>query len=245
MDFFQVQGYGRELYEWLRGKCVRPKYLVRIARSLQQFILIINEAQQTKERPWSDDLIERVIKHLLENGSDELSVYSVETVSPLDCGHSMAVIATGISQECFRGDPKKWSKYKGTVGTITLPTQCFPKEVRSKFTPENNLAFYPASERHYDLQVDEPAVFARWILNAIHDHKVGWAFVKKEDHTYRMQAALAYSYCLSRFGFFDENHKPHMWHDSPSISANQQIEILRFLSDCDSLERPKQQRSKK
>ena len=79
-------GYGREAYGRIRGTLSRPKYLVRLARSLHHFTLIVNEARCTSP-PWPEDLVDRVIDNLLEGGHSKISVYLADTASPLDCGY--------------------------------------------------------------------------------------------------------------------------------------------------------------
>lgn len=213
----------------LRRHFISPPNVVRLCRRRSEFILIINEATKGAP-PWTADLIERVVEFVLEGGNSNLSVYEVATTDPLDHGHALGVIAEGIAQEDFRIAARK-RKRGCTRGTLLIPTTFLPKSVRLRFTPENNLNFFPADDRHYDLSAHDVQELATAILNSIHNRTIGWTFLGNEDGSYRVQAAVAYSYCLSVFGKLDPTNPPSQWRNGRDLSSAEQIGILRHLAN--------------
>ena len=225
---------------WWLGKSQHrsgtPCNLVQLCRRSQELRSIINEALQGHS-PWPSDLIERVEEFVLEKGNRELSVYEVATIDPLDHGHALGVIAEGISQDDFHTNAKK-RKRGSTRGTLLLPEASLPRNVHLQFTPENNLNFFPANDRHYDLCVPDAQELAEAILDGIHKGKVGWTFLANQDGTYRLQAAVAYSHCLAEFGKLDHTNPPSEWGSGTSLSSSEQIEILKHLTDTSAVDSP-------
>jgi hypothetical protein len=155
----------------------------------------------------------------------------------LDHGHTLGVIAGSIAQEDFRVTARK-RKRGGTRGTLLIPTTSLPESVHLRFTPENNLNFFPADDRHYDLSAHDVRELATAILNGIRNRTTGWTFLANEDGTYRVQAAVAYSYCLSVFGRLDQTDPPVEWRDGRDLSSAEQIEILRHLANMAAIDSP-------
>lgn len=168
------------------------------------------------------------MEFVLEEGHSDLSVYEVATIDPLDHGHTLGVIAKGTAQEDFRVTTKK-QKRGGTRGTLLIPTTFLPKTARLRFTPHNNLNFFPADDRHYDLSTPDARELAAAILTGIHNKTIGWTFLANEDGSYRLQAAVAYSYCLSVFGRLDQINPPARWGNGRDLNSAEQIETLKHL----------------
>lgn len=220
----------------LRRRLISPPNVVRLCRRRTELISIINEAIKSAP-PWTADLIERVVEFALEGSNSDLSVYEAATTDPLDHGHALSVIAEGIAQEDFRVTAKK-RKRGGTRGTLSIPTTSLPTSARLRFTPENNLNFFPADDRHYDLSAHNVRELATVILNGIHNRTIWWTFLANEDGSYRLQAAVAYSYCLSVFGRLDQTDPPSGWRDGRDLSRAEQIEILRHLANTAAIDSP-------
>jgi hypothetical protein len=110
--------------------------------------------------------------------------------------------------------------------------------VSFQLTPENNFNFFPADERHYDLSTSNIRELAAAILDGIHARTIHWTFLGNEDGSYRLQAAIAYSYCLSVFGRLDQDPPPPTWRDGKELSSREQIEILKHLVDTRAIDSP-------
>jgi hypothetical protein len=147
-----VLGRWHKIHRWLprfRRGAPTPRNLVRLCRRRQEFISIINGAIHSAS-PWSSELINQVVGNILEGGDTELSVYEAATTDPFDHGHALAVVAEGISQDSFRAGAR--NRARGcTRGTLLIPAVYIPQSIRRRYSPENNLNFYPANERHFDL----------------------------------------------------------------------------------------------
>lgn len=230
------------LLRWLRRcfgrfrRCdVNPSYLVRLCRRRTEFTSIINEATN-EAPPWADDLVGRVVKFVFEGDVPPFSVYATKTIDPLDQGHALAVIAESIAQKEFHASARQ--RKKGcTRGTLVIPSSSLPEDASLRFTPENNLNFFPADDRHYDLYADVREL-AKTILNGIHSKMIHWTFLGNDNRNYRLQAAIAYSCCLSRFGKLDHTIPPLKWRDGNILSRAEQIEILMYLADTSAIDSP-------
>lgn len=216
---------------------IQPYSLVRLCRRRQEFFSIINEALLTSP-PWPSDLVDRVVEYVLEGGNTDLSVYSVASIDPFDYGHALGVIAEGISQNNFRATARK-RKTGSTRGTLLIPVASLPESVRIRFTPENNQNFFPADDRHYDLHAADVQELARSLLGGIHERAIRWTFLdNSKEGSYRIQAVIAYSYCLSEFGKLDEADPPAEWNNGKSLSSSEQIEILKHLANTHAVDSP-------
>jgi hypothetical protein len=196
----------RSCLQRVRRRFVSPINIVRVCRKRSDLILIVNEASQSSP-PWMPELVERVTSIVLDGCTTEISVYEIATTDPLDHGHALGVIAEGIFQEDFRPNAKK-RKAGCTRGTLLIPTSSLPRNAHVRFTPKNNLNFFPADIRHYDLSASDAQELATAILDGIHNKMIRWVFLANEDKSYRVQAAVAYSYCLSMFGKLDQGNPP-------------------------------------
>lgn len=222
---------------WLKRLCQgskRPKYLVRLCRSLGDFELIVSEAIECTDGCWQHDLIERVIQHVLGNEASGVSTYNADTIDPFDIGHALGVIAEGINQVDFRASRGKKRKSSCTRGSLIIPVSCLPKTTRYEFTPGNNLNFYPANHRHFDLSISDAEELATVILNGIRNEAIRYTFIKNEPKsyklTYHLQAVIAYSHCLQVFGNLNRSKPPSRWANGKDLTASEQLEILQHLA---------------
>lgn len=223
---------------WLRRPwqgSKRPKYLVRLCRSLGDFELIVNEVIECTDTDicWQQDLIERVIQHVLGNEVSGVSTYNADTIDPFDIGHALGVIAEGINQRDFRAGIRK-RKLSCTRGSLIIPVSCLPKTTQYKFTPGNNLNFYPANHRHFDLSISDAEELAIVILNGIRNQAIRYTYIRNEPKshqiTYHLQAVIAYSHCLQVFGNLNHSEPPSSWADGKELTASQQLETLKHLA---------------
>ena len=226
---------------WLKrlsARFVKPINVLRICRRRTEFLIIINEVKQGAP-PWAPDLVEKVIQQVLEKGSSDLSVYRTATANPLDHDHALGVIAEGIIQQSFRRNARK--RASGcTRGTFLIPTSSLPKNARLRSTPQNNRNFFPANNKHYDLSNYDNRKLAGVILDGIHNRAINWASLGNDDGSYRVQAAIAYSYCLSQFGNLNQANPPSRWQNGINLTSGEQIEILMHLAKVPALDSPLQ-----
>lgn len=218
-----------------------PENLVRLCKRRDEFQNIINEACESLGQNWEQQLIDRVIEYILGGESSGISVYRADTRDPFDYGHALGVIAEGISQEDFRASRGKKRKSHCTRGSLMIPTACLPKTTSYEFTPKNNLNFYPANDYHFDLTVSNPEELAISLLNGINQGIISWSFLGNEkpyEGSYRLQAAIAYSYCLLTFGKLNPNVPPSSWTDGETITASEQIDTLRYLVKTSTVDSP-------
>lgn len=222
----------------LFGHFIKPHNVLRICRRRTEFISIIAEATRGT-RPWGADLVDRVIQHILEEGSSNLSVYKTATTNPLGHDHALGVIAEGIIQKDFQRNAKN-RKGGCTRGTLLIPTSLLSKNVHFQFTPNNNLNFFPANNRHYDVAVCDPRELAAIILDAIHERAIHWVLLGNENGSYRVQAAIAYSFCVFSFGNLSYANPPSRWQHGKDLTSADQIEILSHLAKVSILDSPLQ-----
>ncbi len=212
---------------------LHPENLVRLCRNRSDFITVINEALNSPDRNWDEELVTRVVKCILEGANSGISVYSSDTLDPLDRGHALAVIAEGISQDNFRSSRGSKRKTSCTRGSLIIPTFCLPKTTFYEFTPENNLDFYPANHHHFDLTINDVEELAISLLNGINQKVITWSILGNEGKfvgSYRLQAAIAYSHCLQVFGKLNSTAPPSDWVDGKTIAASEQIDTLKYLA---------------
>jgi len=205
---------------------LHPENLVRLCRKRTDFITIINEAVNSPDQNWDQELIDRVVQCILEGGDLGISVYRSNTLDPLDHGHALAVIAEGMSRDDFRSGKGSKRKTECIRGTLIIPTDCLPKTTVYEFTPENNLDFYPANSYHFDLTINNAEELAITLLNGINQRMIVWSFLGNKEKfvgSYRLQAAIAYSYCLQAFGKLNPSVPPSNWVDGKTITASEQI----------------------
>ena len=111
--------------------------------------------------------------------------------------------------------------------------------MRLLFTPQNNLNFFPANDLHYDLFTLNTRELASAILDGIHNEAIRCAFLSKGG-SYQVQAAIAYSFCLSLFGSLDQAKPPSQWQNGINLTSADQIEILKHLAKVPALDSPLQ-----
>jgi len=218
---------------WIRYSFSAPKNFVRLCNSTE-LIEIINEARLSSHQPWEQELIERTIKYIIGEKTSGISVYNADTRDVFDPGHALAVIAGTISQEDFRVARGKKRKSHCSKSSLIIPVSCLSESTSYKFTPAGNLNFHPASERHFDLSVSDPVELAKSILNGISQGSIAWSFMgnsKKMQGSYRFQALIAYSHCLTIFGEIDHIKPPSKWINGKDLNASEQIETLKHLTD--------------
>ncbi len=222
----------------LSARLVKPLNVLRICRRRAEVLAVINEAKQGAP-PWAPDLVERVIQYVLEGGNSDLSVYRTATRNPLDQDHALGVIAEGITQQDFQRNARK--RTNGcTRETFLIPTSFLPKNARLRSTPQNNRNFFPANNKHYDLSNYDNRKLAGVILDGIHNRAINWASLGNDDGSYRVQAAIAYSYCLSQFGNLNQANPPSRWQNGINLTSGEQIEILMHLAKVPALDSPLQ-----
>ena len=214
-------------YEKIKGRVFAPVHVLRLCRRRSEFLSIVNEAT-TSAPPWPTDLVDRVVQYVLEEGSGEVSVYATKTVDPLDFCHALGVIAEGIIQKDFQPSTARRAK-ECTRGTFLIPASTLPSTARLQFTPKHNTNFFPADVLHYDLWTRDFRQLAECILDGIHTRAIHWTWLGK-DGSYQVQAAIAYAYCLSRFGELNEQTPPAQWRNGRDLTGGAQIEILRHLA---------------
>jgi len=233
-SFYQICWWFRRL----SAGFVKPLNVLRVCRRRNEVLQIVNEATRHVP-PWSPDLVERVVQYVLEYRNPEVSVYRTATTNPLDHDHALGVIAERIGQYGFRRNATK--RASGcTRTTLLIPTTSLPIGVRLRFTPQNNLNFFPANVQHYDLSANETRELAEIILDGIHNNSIHWAFLGSDDGSYRVQAAIAYSHCLSSFGNLNVANPPPRWQDGKDLTNADQIEILTHLAKASALDSPRQ-----
>ena len=212
----------------------QPKYLVRLCRNLGEFEAIVNEARNCTNKCWQQDLIERVIRQVLGSESSGVSTYNADTIHPFDVGHALGVIAEGISSSDFHVSKGKKRKSTCTKGSLIIPVTCFPKTTHYEFTPKNNLNFYPANHRHFDLSINDAEELATVILDGIRDQTIKYTFIKNDlktsKLTYHLQAVIAYSHCLQVFGNLNHSEPPSSWSNGKTLTVSEQIETLQHLA---------------
>ena len=220
---------------------LHPENLVRLCRNRTDFIIIINEAINHTDQNWDQELVDRVIQCILEDTDSDISVYSSDTLDPLDRGHALAVVAEGISQDSFRFSRGSKRKPSCTRGSLIIPTSCLPKTTFYDFTPENNLDFYPANQHHFDLTVNDAEELALALLDGINQRIIAWSILGNDGKSvgsYRLQAAVAYSHCLQAFGKLDPSFPPSNWVDGRTITASEQIDTLKYLAQTVAVDSP-------
>lgn len=220
---------------------LRPENLVRLCRNRVDFITIINEAINYPNQNWDQELVNRVIQCILEDADSDISVYSSDTLDPLDRGHALAVVAEGISQDNFRSSRGSKRKPSCTRGSLIIPTSCLPKTTFYDFTPENNLDFYPANQHHFDLTINDVEELAVALLNGINQRIIAWSILGNDGKfagSYRLQAAIAYSHCLQAFGKLNLSVPPSGWEDGKTITALEQIDTLKYLAQTVAVDSP-------
>ncbi len=84
----------------------RPKNLVRLCRNRNDFISVINQAVNSPDKIWDQELISRVVQCILEDENSGISVYSSDTLDALDRGHALAVIYPWTGQAAS-GKPRR------------------------------------------------------------------------------------------------------------------------------------------
>lgn len=221
----------RKLYQGSK----RPKYLVRLCRSLGDFEPIVSEAKSSVDSTWSQDLIQQVIEQVLGGKASGISTYEADTIDPFDIGHALAVVAEGINQSKLRADKGKKRDARTTRGSLIIPVSCLPKTTRYEFTPENNLNFYPANHRHFDLDIKDSEELAITILNGIRDLSVKSTSIqydKKYNVNYRLMWVITYSHCLKMFGTLNHSKPPTSWADGKDLTASEQIETLQYVAQA-------------
>ncbi|MBN3875231.1 hypothetical protein [Nostoc sp. JL23] len=219
----------RKLYQGYK----RPKYLVRLCRSLGDFEPIVSEAKNSADSNWSQDLIQQVIEQALGGEASGISTYEADTIDAFDSGHALAVVAEGINQGKLRVSKGSKRDSKTTRGSLIIPVSSLPKTTHYEFTPENNLNFYPANHRHFDLDIKDSEELAITILNGIRDLSIKPTFIandKKYNVNYRLMWAIAYSHCLKVFGTLNHSKPPTNWADGQDLTASEQIETLQYVA---------------
>jgi len=222
----------------LSARLVKPLNVLRICRRRTEVLAIIVEAKQGSP-PWAPDLVERVIQYVLEGGNSDLSVYRTATTNPLDQDHALGLIAEGITQKDFQRNSRK--RTNGcSRGTFLIPTLSLLKNAHHLFTPQNNRNFFPANSHHYELCNYDSQKLAGVILDGIHNRAINWASLGNDDGSYRVQAAIAYSYCLSQFGNLNQANPPSRWQSGINLTSGEQNEILMHLAKVPALDSPLQ-----
>lgn len=221
---------------------LHPENLVRLCRNRNEFINIINEATCHPNQSWDQELVNSVIQYVLEDADSDISVYSSDTLDPLDRGHALAVVAEGMPRKEFRSS-NKGSKRKPscTRGSLIIPTSYLPKTTYYDFTPEKNLDFYPANQHHFDLTVNNVEELAIALLDGIKQGIIAWSILGNDGKflgSYRLQAAIAYSHCLQTFGKLSPSVPPSDWKDGKTITASEQINTLKYLAQTVTVDSP-------
>jgi hypothetical protein len=149
--------------------------------------------------------------------------------------HALAVVSEGIAWPNFKEGRGTKRKHFNSRCSLIIPFSCLPKSVKCKYTPKNNLNFFPANRYHFDLEIRDPNDFARAILSGIKSKEIIWSVIEndrdeKKRGDYQLQFALAYSHCLKRFGILDDLNPPAKWRDGVGLTAQEQINNLTFLA---------------
>jgi hypothetical protein len=226
-----------------------PPYLVRVGTRFNEAVRIIYDAAHDTP-PWNDDLVGRVCDVVLEAQDVDISLYGAHTRDRFDVAHALAVMAGTISVDQFDFDARqslqkklddavaKTYERKGKkqevsddlgrkIVTFIIPRGVF--DVASlQHTPENNMSFTPASELHHDARPPKADTLARVFLDALRHGTVTCTYIQRRE--YRVQAALALSWCIDRFGDLSNGNPPKDWADGKNLSALEQLERLRAIA---------------
>lgn len=214
-------------FQEIKARFVKPLYVLRLCRRGAEFIAIVTEARQGT-RPWPTELVDRVVEYLLSGSDGGISVYASRIGDCFDIGHALGVIAEGITQKEFQQKERK-RQSECIRGTFLIPTGALLKHARLRSTPRNNLNFFPADPLHYDLSSSNMRELAEHILDGMRSRDIQCTYLAKNG-SYRIQAAIAYSYCVSWFGRLDETSPPPHWRNGAVLTAGAQIEVLKHIA---------------
>ncbi len=225
----------------------KPRYLVRVSTRYSAAVQIIHLAE--KGPPWSPELVSDVQEILMEKPGVDMSLYEARFPERFDVGHSLAVIASTISSQNYSegkrlkyesklagagAEPKqkKRSQLSDNFGRHKVVSLIMPWRLISgldlAFTPEKNLDFFPANDRHYDLCVSDRQAFAGSVLSSIHNRESCYSIMDSKN--YVVQAAIALSVCIERYGDLQGLEPPRRWRDGSRLDAGEQLQRLRYLS---------------
>ncbi|MEH2243864.1 hypothetical protein [Nostoc sp.] len=170
---------------------------------------------------------------MLGGEASGISTYEADTIDTFDIGHALGVVAEGINQSKLRASKGNKRDSKATRGSLIIPVNCLPKTTRYEFTPQNNLNFYPANHRHFDLDIKDSEELAITILNGIRNQTIKSTFIandKKYNVNYRLMWAITYSHCLKMFGALNHSKPPTSWANGKDLTASEQIETLQYVA---------------
>ncbi len=232
---------------------VAPKrtHFVRVGRGSFSETCKIVHAAHSDGPLWPDQLVASVRDFLLEEQGQDMSIYAVDTPSPFDAAHALGVLAGTISKDEFQArkreeylrrlhegaasnNGRKGSKppEKDVFGATKVVSFILPRELLGGCalisTPHANANFAPADELHHDAKPSSVDAFARRLLDGIRQGHVLCTFLKSE--AFRVQAAIALSACIRRFGSLAAETPPKTWRDGESLSAAEQLERLRTIA---------------
>jgi len=236
--------------ERLRHGSDWPRYVVRVGPRAAEAWRIVYSAIEDGP-PWSDDLIERVVDVLLEEQGTDISVFAMHSQDRFDSAHALGVLAGSIGVRDFDSDAR--TKYlnkldqAATAGKKQAINDEFGRKVATfvvdinvftpgtlKATPRGNQNFAPADELHYDARPDDVSATARALLEGLWKGEVRFTFLRASD--YRVQAAIALSACVARFGDLSSRVPPPEWRDGEKLTSAEQLARLRTIAGDDGIQ---------
>jgi hypothetical protein len=227
-----LSGFLRAIVHSLLLRGTWPPYFIRVARRSSEVLALIYSASQDEDA-WTDEFLDRA-SDLLFEGDSVVSVYAAATQDRFDVGHALAVVAATIASTEF--GEKAHAKYRESIvakapdpkepsrklATISIPRKLAMRFCRARFTPLENQNFSPADDRHYDLSLINPRQFSRALLEGLRTNSVQHSSVRRPSD-YRVQAGIASTECVRRFGSFSEPMPPlSRWRNGATISATDQ-----------------------
>jgi hypothetical protein len=222
-----------------------PKYVVRSC-SIAATVNLLRELENAAG-PWTPELRKLAVECFF--GDDvSVSVFAVDTTDCFDTGNAFAVVARIIGTGDYRSElrdqiarqARDWTttgrsstKRPALQGngrcTLAIPWAIFlAGNATISYSPEKNVNFTPADERHYDISFADASVIAGLLLDGLRRGDVRMAWIHRED--LRSMAAIALAACNRVFGDLSTGVAPSNWRDKAKLSANEQLARLRHLA---------------
>lgn len=188
-----------------------------------------------------------------------ISVYGASTMELFDLGQATAAVAATFGSSNF--SPDKVARYKQRMEKAFGPesppvgskksdvseafaakciTVAIPVEVISQAngniekTPMNNLGLFPASDFHYDIDVESPERFTSLLASALKNENAAVCVLNKADQ--RTRAAIVLAHSIHRFGDLDQSVESNVWQPLKTTGA-EQLDLLRALAGAYGIQR--------
>jgi len=224
---------------------MRPQYFVRVVRKRANALACLVKFLNSKSKEDAEAFVQWVF-----GGESTWSVFALKQRHRHDEGHALGLLAAMIAnsdfdaeaRERYRAKVNRWADAKthnrqakaddlselirfNPPMTIVLPCSLFDEDFKFNHSPDNNLAFFPADELHYDISGVTVECFTAPISNAILQDAAIITVLTRED--FRTQAAIALSSCLRKYAACvipARTPKPH------TLNPAEQMERLRTIA---------------